>query len=125
MRAISIQVLLACSVALAAACSTTPADADATGAEPPADGAMTIVGPIVSIDTDPWAYDGNAVVLVDADGRGRMAVELPARWNLCEAEPVDVAALIVGMRVQAVGAPTGDGVLVVCEAAAHRLVPIR
>ncbi|QOY63702.1 hypothetical protein INQ40_05635 [Lysobacter sp. H21R4] len=125
MRTTSIQVLLACSVALAAACSTTPADADATGAEPPADGAMTIVGPIVSIDTDPWAYDGNAVVRVDADGRGRTAVELPARWNLCKAEPVDVAALIVGMRVQAVGAPSGDGVLVVCEAAAHRLVPIR
>jgi hypothetical protein len=50
-------------------------------------------------------------------------VELPARWNLCQAGPVDVEALAVGMRVQAVGAPTAEGGLVVCQDPSHRLVP--
>ena len=86
---------------------------------------MAIEGTVASIDTQPWAYDGNAVVQVDAAGRGRVAVQLPARWNLCQAAPVDVEALAVGMRVQAVGAPSGEGGLVVCADPAHRLVPAR
>lgn len=84
---------------------------------------VSIEGAIASIDTQPWAYDGNAVIQVDADGRGRVAVQLPARWNLCKAAPVDVEALAVGMRVRAIGAPGGEGELVVCEDEAHRLVP--
>lgn len=87
-------------------------------------GNVTIAGTIVSIDTRPWMYDGHAVVQVDVDGQGRMAVQLPARWNLCQAAPVDVDALAVGMRVQAVAAAEGDGRLTVCSDAGHRLAPL-
>jgi hypothetical protein len=46
-------------------------------------------------------------------------------WNLCKAPPVDMQSLAVGMRVQAVGAATGEGGLVVCQDAAHRLEPMQ
>ncbi|MGY1520333.1 hypothetical protein ACW5DW_07845 [Luteimonas sp. A482] len=87
-------------------------------------GASVIEGTVASIDTQPWTYDGNAVIRVDTADRGSVAVELPARWNLCKAAPVDVEALAVGMRVRAMGAAGGEGGLVVCEDAAHRLVPV-
>lgn len=105
-------------LALCAAGCTTP------GSEPSEPGASAIEGTIASIDTQPWAYDGNAVIHIDTARRGRVAVELPARWNLCKAAPVDVEALAVGMRVRATGATTGEGGLVVCGDATHRLVPL-
>ena len=82
----------------------------------------TVDGSIASIDTKPWTYDGNAVVLLDTVAHGRVSVQLPARWNLCKAAPVDVQALSVGMRVQAVGTVGGEGEIVVCKEEAHRLV---
>ena len=84
---------------------------------------LEIAGTIASIDLQPWTFDGNAVITVDTVDAGRVDVQLPARWNLCAAPPVDVEALAVGMRVQAVGARAEDGALVVCGDAAHRLVP--
>jgi hypothetical protein len=102
-----------------ASCTTTP---DVAG---PADGPRRIEGTITAIDLQPWTYDGNATVQVDADGRGDVQVQLPARWSLCKAPPVDVQSLAVGMRVQAVGAATGEGGLVVCQDAAHRLEPMQ
>ena len=102
----------------AASCTTTPEAA--AGVE----GAARIEGTIAAIDLQPWTYDGNAVVQVEAEGRA-VRVQLPARWNLCQAAPVDVEALAVGMRVQAVGAATDDGGLVVCQDASHRLVPVQ
>lgn len=87
-------------------------------------GDITIEGTVVSIDTQPWMYDGHAVVQVDVAGRGRVSVQLPARWNLCQAAPVDMEALAVGMRVQAVGAAEETDVLTVCSDAGHRLVPL-
>ena len=111
----------ALTVALAtASCTTTTPDV----AEP-ADGPLRIEGTVTAIDLQPWTYDGNATVQVDADGRGEVQVRLPARWNLCKAPPVDVQSLAVGMRVQAVGAASGDDALVVCENAAHRLQPVQ
>ncbi|GAB2612619.1 hypothetical protein [Novilysobacter erysipheiresistens] len=111
----------ALTVALAtASCTTTTPDV----AEP-ADGPLRIEGTITAIDLQPWSYDGNATVQVEADGRGEVQVQLPARWNLCKAPPVDVQSLAVGMRVQAVGAASGDGGLVVCGDAAHRLQPVQ
>ena len=112
---------LALAVALAtASCTTTTPDV----AEP-ADGTLRIEGTITAIDLQPWTYDGNATVQVDADGRGEVQVQLPARWNLCKAPPVDVQSLAVGMRVQAVGAASGEGALVVCGDATHRLQPLQ
>ncbi|MGQ4583344.1 hypothetical protein [Lysobacter sp. F60174L2] len=112
--------LLALTVALAtASCTTTTPDVAGQ-----TDGPLPIEGTITAIDLQPWAYDGHAVVQVEAEGRGPVQVQLPARWNLCKAPPVDVEALAVGMRVQAVGAASGEGGLVVCGDAAHRLVPL-
>ena len=101
----------------AAGCATKPA------AQLQAGNQASIEGSIASIDTQPWAYDGNAVIQVDTADRGRVAVQLPARWNLCKAAPVNVEALAVGMRVRAVGDAGAEGQLVVCQEEAHRLVP--
>ena len=90
----------------------------------PTAGTDAIEGTIAAIDTTPWTYDGNAVIQVETADRGRVPVELPARWNLCRAAAVDTEALAVGMRVRVVGAAGGEGGLVVCQDAAHRLVPL-
>ena len=82
-------------------------------------------GTIVAIDQQPWTYDGNAVILIDTDRQRRVAVQLPARWNLCKAKPVDMEALSVGTRVHVVGRIGGDGAIVVCQDDTHRLVPVR
>ena len=112
--------VLALSAALAAvACST-------SGEPPPPApaGDIAIEGAVVSVDTRPWTYDGHAVVKVDVPGRGPVSVQLPARWNLCQAAQVDVEALAVGMRVQAVGAAAGADALTVCSGTGHRLGPV-
>lgn len=109
--------------ALAASCIALLVGACATNADAPlaAGTQATISGSISAIDTQPWTYDGNAIVQVDTREHGRVAVQLPARWNLCKAAPVDVQALAVGMRVQAVGLVGGEGEVVVCGDEAHRL----
>lgn len=103
--------------AVLAGCATAPST-DAVAAD-----GVAIDGTIASIDLQPWTFDGNAVIAVDTRDRGRVDVQLPARWNLCAASPVDVEALAVGMRVHVLGASVGDGALVVCADAAHRLAP--
>lgn len=106
----------ACLALAAAGCATTtPVPALVAG------GQATVDGTIASIDTKPWTYDGNAVVLLDTASNGQVSVQLPARWNLCKAGQVDVAALAVGHRAQAVGTVTEGGALVVCERVEHRL----
>ncbi len=102
---------------LAGGCATTAGAPLATGAQ------ARISGSIAAIDTRPWTYDGNAVIQIDTREHGRVAVQLPARWNLCKAAPADVQALSVGMRVQAVGSVGSDGEIVVCREEAHRLAP--
>ena len=110
------------SVVSAVAFGLSAAGCASTGDAPSGDAAqLEIQGEIASIDTAPWAYDGHAVVQVDTATRGRVSVQLPARWNLCKAAPVDVAALSVGMRIHAVGAADGEGGLVVCSDVSHRL----
>ena len=82
----------------------------------------TIEGEVVSVDTAPWAYDGNAVVKVSTSRAGTISVQLPARWNLCKAQaPGDVQALKPGERVQAIGSVTAPDTLVVCEQPQHAL----
>lgn len=79
-------------------------------------------GRIVSVDTDPWAYDGNAVVTVATDDSATVQVQLPARWNLCKAEPLgDVQALMTNDRVHVAGTVTEAGTVVVCEQPQHHL----
>ncbi|WP_368565700.1 hypothetical protein [Pseudoxanthomonas sp. UTMC 1351] len=110
--------LLAAAAALAAlsGCATASADsAPSVGQE------ATIEGNVVSVNTDPWAYDGNAVVMVST-AAGNVRVQLPARWNLCKAQPLDdIQSFEPNDRVQAVGTVTGPGELVVCGQPEHRL----
>lgn len=108
----------ACLALAAAGCATTPSAALVAGSQ------ATVEGTIASIDTKPWTYDGSAVVLLDTATHGRVSVQLPARWNLCKAGQVAVAALVVGRRARAVGSVTEDGALVVCERAEHRLAQV-
>lgn len=104
-------------IALLTGCATASGERPAEGAQ------ASIEGAIASIDTTPWTYDGSAVIRIDTRTRGRVDVRLPARWNLCKAPAVDVEALAVGMRVRAIGTADAQGGLVVCQDAAHRLVP--
>ena len=109
--------LVAATLATLSACATTPGTTALVVGQQ-----ATIEGAVVRVDTDPWAYDGNAVVTVATTGTGTVGVQLPARWNLCKAQPLDdVQALKPGDRVQATGTVTAPGTLVVCEQPQHRL----
>ena len=109
-------VIAATLLALSACATATKQDAWVVGRE------ATIVGEVVGVDTGPWAYDGNAVVTVSTTGAGTVSVQLPARWNLCKAQPLDdVQALEPRDRVQAVGTVTAPGEMVVCAEPEHRL----
>ena len=104
-------------IAALSACATTPtATALVIGQQ------ATITGDVVAVDTDPWAYDGNAVITVATATAGTVKVQLPARRNLCKAQPLDdVQALKAGDRVEAVGTVTAADEMVVCEQPQHRL----
>ncbi len=116
----ALMALIVCVALSTAACTTTPS----AGSTLAAGSQATISGTIASIDTAPWAYDGNAVVVLDTAAHGRVPVQLPARWNLCKAGQVDVASLVVGRRARAIGTVTDDGAVVVCERAEHRLAHV-
>ena len=108
-------IVLACTLS---ACATRPAH---TTSLVPGEQA-TFEGRIVGVDTNPWAYDGNAVVTVATDNSGTVQVQLPARWNLCKSEaPGDVQALRSDDRVQVAGTVTEAGTVVVCEQPQHHL----
>jgi len=99
------------------ACATAPAGNASLGGQQ-----LTIEGDVVRVDTDPWAYDGNAVVTVSTATMGTVSVQLPARWNLCKAPPPgEVQALKPGDRVQAIGTMSDANELVVCEQPQHVL----
>ena len=101
-----------------AACTTMPAASGTliVGQE------AGIEGSVLGVDTAPWAYDGNAVVTVATASSGTVKVQLPARWNLCKAQPhTDVQALKPRDRVRAVGTVAADNSLVVCAQPAHLL----
>ena len=106
------------SLLVLAACTTTPSGSGAlvVGQE------ASIEGDVLSVDTAPWAYDGNAVVTVATATSGAVKVQLPARWNLCKAQPhVGVQELKPRDRVRAVGTAAGDNSLVVCAQPQHQL----
>ncbi|GAB6194792.1 hypothetical protein [Lysobacter xanthus] len=108
---------LAALVLALAGCATAPAGgALAVGTQ------ATVDGRVRSVDTAPWAYDGNATVVVTTPD-GDVRVQLPARWNLCKAAPVEgVQGFAAGDRVRATGTVNAPGEITVCERAEHRLV---
>ena len=108
--------LAAAALLAAGACTTLSAPVLVAGEQ------ASLEGEVVSVDTAPWAYDGPATVTVAARGLGNVAVQLPARWNLCKAAPPDdVQALLPGDRVQVVGTVTAADTVLVCERPEHVL----
>ena len=104
------------------ACATAPPPSASPAAALVVGQQATIEGAVVSVDTAPWAYDGNAVVTVSTTGASTVRVQLPARWNLCKAQPPgDVQALKPRDRVQVIGTVTAPDTLVVCEQPQHTL----
>ena len=124
-RSVSCMHLATTATALAAAlsaCATGPAGTAPAGSALVVGQQARIEGEVVSVDTAPWAYDGNAVVTVASAGAGTVNVQLPARWNLCKAQPLDdVQALQPHDRVLAIRSVTAPGTLVVCEQPQHTL----
>ena len=113
--------VIAAALAALSACATAPGSPSVTGALAVGQQA-TLEGDVVSVDTDPWAYDGNAVVTVSTATAGTVKVQLPARWNLCKAQPLeDLQALQPRDRVEVVGTVSAPGEVVVCEQPQHRL----
>lgn len=99
------------------ACATAPA-----GKPLKAGQQVVLQGNIVSVDTAPWAYDGNAIIVISTADAGNVDVQLPARWNLCKAQPLgDVQALKPGDRVEVVGTVAESNRLVICAEPQHRL----
>lgn len=120
-RAIRLAVFAA-TFAVLSACTTTAPKGNALVVGQQA----TIEGDVVSVDTNPWAYDGNAVVTVSTAVAGTVSVQLPARWNLCKAKPLeDVQALKPRDRVQVVGMVTAPGELMVCGQPQDRLRKVK
>ncbi|MET0656207.1 MAG: hypothetical protein ABWY94_11610 [Pseudoxanthomonas sp.] len=113
MRPLSVPRLTALAATLLAlsACATAPRSAALVVGQP-----ADFEGEVVSVNTDPWAYDGNAVVVVASAAAGKVDVQLPARWNLCKAQPLgDVQALKPRDRVRVVGTVTAPAEVVVCQ----------
>ncbi len=103
--------------ALLAACTGTAESPPADSAGDTAD--RTVVGRVVSVDLSPMAYDGNGVVEVQPDGgEAVVAVQIPARQNLCRAAIDPLDAVMPGDRVEVRGAP-GDGTVTPCEGEGH------
>lgn len=99
------------------ACTTMPA-----GKPLKAGQQASLQGSVVSVDTAPWAYDGNATIVISTAEAGKVEVQLPARWNLCKAQPLgDVQALKPGDRVEVVGTVSESNRLVVCAEPQHLL----
>lgn len=106
---------------LASGCARTPADRVEAPAPLPVGEDTTVVGTVATVDTDPWAYDGNAVLVVTTDA-GDVRVEVPARTNLCAATELGlVTQLAPGEAVEVVGERTEAGAVVPCGRAAHGL----
>jgi hypothetical protein len=115
--ALRFPLLLATLLALSA-CATAPTQQGALVVGQQA----ALEGEVVSVDTNPWAYDGNAVVTISTIEAGTVSVQLPARWNLCKAQPLgDVQALKPRDRVQVVGTATAPNEMVVCGQPEDRL----
>ncbi|MDQ3057880.1 MAG: hypothetical protein M3Q96_09180, partial [Pseudomonadota bacterium] len=64
LRNLSVIAVASTLLAMLPACTTTTITMPATGASLTTGKQASIEGSIVSVDTAPWAYDGNAVVMV-------------------------------------------------------------
>lgn len=114
--------MLASTLTLLAACGTTgpAASALASGTE------VEFEGRLQAVDTAPWAYDGNAKLVVDSNAHGEVTVELPARYNLCKAPGIGEAGTFsAGDRVRVAGTVTAASTVSVCERATHRIERVR
>ena len=100
-------------LALAAGC---------VGASSPDASGGWAVGEVVSVDTAPMAYDGDAVVRLRTDAGETITVHVPARTNLCAADGLGIVGdLRPGDWVEVRGTPGANGEIRPCSEADHVL----
>lgn len=80
----------------------------------------TVSGTVTNVDTSPWAFDGNAIVLVETDQGDSVEVQIPARINLCPAQSAIATDLAVGEMVE-VNGTMFEGAIIPCQSADHYL----
>lgn len=87
-----------------------------------ADQRVVVEGQVVSVDTSPMAYDGDALVMVTGTAHGAVTVHLPARRHLCKAQGLELLEeLKPGERIRVEGVATGPADIRLCQDAADRL----
>lgn len=89
---------------------------------PASESGETVAGTVVSVDTSPLAYDGDALVVVQTEAGETVTVRVPARVNLCEAEGLGLLDdLEASDRIEARGTVNADGDVTPCTEADHYL----
>lgn len=109
--------LLVPAAAATVACASTPSTgALAAGRE------AVVTGRVTAVDRDPWAYDGDGLLVLATDTHGTVTVHVPARINLCRAQGLDLfTTATIGQRIVAAGTATGATDLSVCLEPTHHL----
>lgn len=107
----------ACALLAAASCTHSPASAGLVQGQD-----IELRGRITSVDTSPWAYDGDGLAQVATEGHGAVTLHVPARTNLCRARGLGLFdQLRPGDRVRATGTVTGNAEVTVCVDPSQRL----
>jgi hypothetical protein len=74
----------------------------------------TVSGTVTDVDTSPWAFDGNAIVMIETDQGDSVEIQIPARINLCPAQSAIATNLAVGEMVEVSG-NMFEGAIVPCQ----------
>ena len=90
--------------------------------DPPSDGPGEVTGTVVSIDREPMAYDGDALIELATDA-GPVTVHVAARMNLCKASGLSlIGSLQVGDTVEVRGERSVDGSILPCASSEHAII---
>jgi len=104
-------------VALIAACAS-PEPAN----DPPPDGLVEVTGTVTSVDLEPMAYDGDAIVQLQT-GEQEKTVRVPARMGLCKAFGLAlVRRLQPGDVIEVRGEGIGGDSVTPCASSEHGIV---
>jgi len=108
----------------AAGTSPSRIGAPSDDAAPPSGPDLTYSGTVVSVNLEPIAADGPAVVTLRTSAGMNVKINVPSFGiNLCKARAsiADVSTLKTGDKIEARGAVGADGTIVPCQSEAHYL----